>query len=170
MAHPRKQEPSKSCEHCGKQLTRKRYNGTLESLNSFTRRKYCDMQCMGLAHRKDDPTVDAYRKRVYRHKKDHCQECGATENLQIHHIDGNPKNNRLSNLMTLCGSCHTKWHWNNGKTIPRERSTCKICGVPLKKSAQGMCQKHFQRVKKYGDPYLTKRKHGSQYVIVRVQD
>lgn len=170
MAHPRKQEPLKFCEHCGRQLTRKRYNGILEDLGVFTCRKYCDQQCAGLAQRKDDPTVDAYRKRVYKHKKDHCQECRATENLQIHHIDGNPKNNRLSNLMTLCGSCHTKWHWNNGKTMPRERLTCKVCGVQPERLHGGMCQKHYRRSLLYGDPFLTKRRHGSQYVIVRVQD
>ncbi|WP_446897424.1 HNH endonuclease [Clostridium sp. LBM24168] len=42
-----------------------------------------------------------------------CQICGATENIQVHHkkaykkFDGNWKEaNKLSNLITLCGSCH----------------------------------------------------------------
>ncbi|MBA3824522.1 MAG: HNH endonuclease [Ktedonobacterales bacterium] len=43
-------------------------------------------------------------------KKEACQMCGATELLQVHHLDSKPTNNDPSNLMTLCGTCHTKWH------------------------------------------------------------
>jgi len=41
-----------------------------------------------------------------------CQECGATTNLtndrelDVHHKDSNRFNNQLSNLTTLCRSCH----------------------------------------------------------------
>lgn len=43
-----------------------------------------------------------------------CQKCGWNEvnkftgkvPLQIHHIDGNPENNELSNLEVLCPNCH----------------------------------------------------------------
>jgi 5-methylcytosine-specific restriction endonuclease McrA len=33
-----------------------------------------------------------------------------TEDLEplIHHIDGNPRNNEISNLVLLCPSCHSK--------------------------------------------------------------
>lgn len=56
-----------------------------------------------------------------------CQKCGMTEkqhlkkwgcSLNVHHQDGNgrgkqKKNNNLSNLQTLCKSCHKKEHMKN---------------------------------------------------------
>ena len=42
-----------------------------------------------------------------------CECCGLTEwlgqeiNLEIHHIDGNRKNNCLENLQLLCPNCHS---------------------------------------------------------------
>lgn len=46
-----------------------------------------------------------------------CQECGYTEkqlgyNLSVHHIDYNKKNNVVSNLISLCKSCHSKTNFN----------------------------------------------------------
>ena len=38
-----------------------------------------------------------------------CAGCGAKVE-HIHHIDGNPSNNELNNLMGLCSSCHWKKH------------------------------------------------------------
>jgi len=38
-----------------------------------------------------------------------CEMCGYKEHLeilQVHHIDGNRKNNKLENLMILCPNCH----------------------------------------------------------------
>lgn len=37
-----------------------------------------------------------------------CQECGDSENLDIHHKDGNRENNLLENLTVLCRSCHMR--------------------------------------------------------------
>ncbi len=42
------------------------------------------------------------------HKKSRCERCGSTKNLMVHHKDGNRKNNKPSNLETLCWSCHEK--------------------------------------------------------------
>ncbi|MFC1691867.1 HNH endonuclease signature motif containing protein [Nanoarchaeota archaeon] len=39
-----------------------------------------------------------------------CAICAATEGLHIHHKDRDPKNNRISNLIVLCGVCHKKIH------------------------------------------------------------
>lgn len=39
-------------------------------------------------------------------KKSHCEKCGSTKNLMVHHKDGNRKNNNASNLQTLCWKCH----------------------------------------------------------------
>ena len=50
-------------------------------------------------------------RRVWiRHKKDICEQCGFIPvnkcQLDVDHIDGNKKNNDLSNLQTLCANCH----------------------------------------------------------------
>lgn len=55
-----------------------------------------------------------------------CTRCSSKTKLNIHHIDGNGsthleelQNNELSNLITLCASCHAREHRlneKNGKT------------------------------------------------------
>lgn len=44
------------------------------------------------------------------HKKDHCEKCGfkpvIKEQLDVDHINGDPLNSELDNLMTLCANCH----------------------------------------------------------------
>ncbi len=40
-----------------------------------------------------------------------CQICGSGKRpLDVHHIDSNKENNHSQNLVTLCRSCHTKFH------------------------------------------------------------
>lgn len=39
-----------------------------------------------------------------------CAVCTGDKNLNIHHVDQNPKNNELSNLLLLCASCHRRAH------------------------------------------------------------
>src|SRR6056300_974761 len=46
-----------------------------------------------------------------RHKKNFCERCGVNDVvgasiLQVDHKDGNKYNNQISNLQTLCYSCH----------------------------------------------------------------
>ncbi len=54
--------------------------------------------------------MNEYRRRCLRQKLNVCNICGSTENLLVHHIDGNRDNNSLSNLLPVCGSCHGKIH------------------------------------------------------------
>lgn len=42
------------------------------------------------------------------YKPNHCEICGYTENLELHHINGDPTDNRLENLQILCPNCHAK--------------------------------------------------------------
>lgn len=61
-----------------------------------------------------------------------CQHCGWGEinpytgkiPLQIHHIDGNCKNNKEDNLQLLCPNCHslTENYGRRNKNAPAERS------------------------------------------------
>lgn len=99
-----------------------------------------------------------------------CESCASERQRQIHHLDGDPSNNDPANVQTLCASCHTRWHWQHGKpATPKSRvGPCSVCGAPVQKA--GMCQKHYQRLRKYGDALLTKRRHGygGPYSLVRL--
>lgn len=39
-----------------------------------------------------------------------CQNCNSHSYLEVHHLDLNRKNNKSSNLITLCRYCHKKLH------------------------------------------------------------
>lgn len=39
-----------------------------------------------------------------------CAECSSTDLLVVHHIDHDPLNNNLDNLITWCASCHATHH------------------------------------------------------------
>jgi 5-methylcytosine-specific restriction endonuclease McrA len=47
-------------------------------------------------------------------KENRCEECGLTAwrglpiNMEIHHINGTGKDNRVENLMLLCPNCHSQ--------------------------------------------------------------
>ena len=104
------------CEYCGKPLERKRINGRLEDFTVFTKRKYCNRECMRRAFVKVGNYEQSYScahgtaRKINELwlKKDECEICGSTQNLDIHHIDGNYQNNELDNLICLCRSCHMK--------------------------------------------------------------
>ena len=159
MPMPRKPTPFKSCESCGKQLERKRLpNGDLESLLHFSRKKYCDRQCMaqGFVNRPSKAltwsSTHAKARRLM--PKGPCLRCGRLEARDVHHVDGNHMNNALSNLLRICRSCHNREH--------RQKKFCVICALPH--SALGYCELHYQRFKKWGDPLMVK---DNQFVPVR---
>lgn len=166
MPMPRKPEPEKYCPVCKARMIRKRMSGRLEDLAQFTRRKYCDRKCMAKGLTRKTVSKSMHHKRARKFIMDFCETCRTDENLAVHHIDNDPTNNERSNLMTLCGSCHTHWHWEHGKkAIPRSNHACRVCGQPARKLR--MCQKHYQRFRKYGDPCLTKKWNGSSFQLTR---
>ena len=81
-------------------------------------------------------------------KKHECEKCGITEwlteriSLELHHVDGNPKNNEIDNLQILCPNCHSQTHNYRGRNKrKKERTVCIDCGVPI--SSSGIrCKKH----------------------------
>lgn len=170
MPRPRLPDPIKLCAACGKQLFRKRYGKNVEDRTVFAKRKYCDKLCMAAGMMQDQPTLAALRKRAKGLAGQNCQECGTTGKLQVHHIDMNPANNEPSNIMTLCAACHTSWHWKQGnhrELICLKPSPCGVCGKVYPRLWLGMCQKHYQRFKKYGDPLITKQWTGLCFGLVR---
>jgi len=160
----RKDDSGKCCAACGKPLLRRRIGRRLEDRAVFLRRKYCNRRCTARGQRKAKVQAETLHWRARRFRADKCEMCGATKKLSLHYKDGNPKNNRKSNRMTLCGSCHTRWHWEHGKTTPASERFCEVCGMPARKLQ--WCQKHYQRFRKYGSPCLTKRRAGASYALV----
>ena len=56
---------------------------------------------------KDGSQSTLYRMMI---EKDKCSKCGATEQLVIHHKNGDHQDNHLENLQVLCASCHNSHH------------------------------------------------------------
>jgi len=65
-----------------------------------------------------------------------CALCGATENLAVHHRDKsgntNNPNNEITNLITLCSSCHTLVHNPRYDTTPHQITACQQCGKEMR--------------------------------------
>ena len=70
-----------------------------------------------------------------------CDKCGITEwqgqpiVCQLHHINGNPKDNRLENLQMLCPNCHSQTENYCGSANEKEHYYCKDCGTEITRGA-----------------------------------
>ena len=72
-------------------------------------------------------------------KEHRCECCGINEwmgkpiSLQLHHIDGNNKNNTIENLQILCPNCHsqTENYCGLSNKIEKEKKHCPVCGVEI---------------------------------------
>lgn len=143
MAHPRAVEPEKSCGRCGTEFQRKTFNGRLEDLGVFKRRKYCSLSC---ANTKDRPSHwETYHWRARKHRKPSCEACGLTERLHVHHVDGNHENSDPTNYQTLCVYCHGFLHatadrlgWIQPGRLPnlREWTDCEASAMPSSRKSR----------------------------------
>lgn len=75
---------------------------------------------------------------------DNCEQCGLGSwwngkklVLQVDHVDGNNKNNELSNLRYLCPTCHSQTitFCRGLKNYGRFKKPCKQCGNLIKPSS-----------------------------------
>jgi 5-methylcytosine-specific restriction endonuclease McrA len=129
---PRNVRTSKQviCENCGSEFAR--------PLSLATNgRNFCDQKCyfewMREGNLRDEsiqrppnygPNWPSQRKKAVKRDNHTCQSCGMSSqehkeecgvDLHVHHImpwhkfDNHEKRNKLSNLVTLCASCHHKW-------------------------------------------------------------
>lgn len=96
--------------------------------------------------------------------KSRCVDCGNAEYLNVHHINGDNKDNRMENLETLCVSCH-----KNKRTF-----TCPNCGefVLATSSRQKFCIKcgikhHLVMMYKHQIKYWEKRNQVRYMSVVR---
>jgi DNA-binding MarR family transcriptional regulator len=75
----------------------------------------------GRAGEQNGRYIDGTQSTIYRRmvEKTHCNRCGATDQLVVHHVDGDHTNNVVENLEVLCSPCHSSHHkqewWNSQK-------------------------------------------------------
>ena len=97
-------------------------------------------------------------------KNECCELCGNEENLDIHHIDGNWKNNNLNNLMCLCRSCHIKHERNKDKPNYRIRKL-----TPLETwRLMGFTDEQFQKAQDAGVSNSQLYKQAGNSIVVDV--
>lgn len=65
-------------------------------------------------------------KKVYQEADNRCPFCAVADVavLEIHHLDGNPSNNEVANLIVVCGNCHSKI--TRGEISPSDVHTKKM--------------------------------------------
>src|ERR1044072_1473371 len=92
--------------------------------------KYCSVYC-----RKDIRKCAelSYRK----HRKSYFERCRESPSgLHVHHLNGNPADNRPDNLITLCAHCHMLIHKHERQGKKRKKKT--------KKSSLGWMLDHYR--------------------------
>jgi len=69
-------------------------------------------QFTGISDHPRQPLPGYLRNQIYYRSYRRCENpfCNSKNNLEIHHIDMNRDNNKLSNLIALCSKCHTDAH------------------------------------------------------------
>lgn len=149
---------TKTCPQCGIPFGRRveRSNGKLEAIVSWRERTCCSKRCAGEFRRgkpvKDQPGNSALHYRATKLiPKTACQLCGAPDAHDVHHIDQNPANNALDNLLRLCHPCHFKQHAAGRK--------CAVCDKPHE--GNGYCNTHNRNFRLYGSPYPPERRRAT---------
>ncbi len=84
------------------------FNGRLEDLSAFHRRRFCSLTCANT--RRTPLTKHGYSYRARKHLGKECEACGHSKSLHAHHIDQDNANNSKENIQTLCKHCHNFWH------------------------------------------------------------
>lgn len=157
MARPALTIPAKPCDRCGAMFQRKRFTMALEDPARFRARRFCSLHCANSRGVRSQCSASQHRiSQAF--VKPQCELCGVTQRLHVHHKNEDWKDHRLENLQTLCIRCHLGGH-------NRKDRKCNLCSG--KHKGHGLCLKHFQRWKKYGDPLLTKRQGPNGFRLVR---
>ena len=74
-------------------------------------------------------------------KENKCEICGISEwqgkklVCQLHHKDGNNKNNNLENLQMLCPNCHSQTENFCGSANEKKHYFCKDCGKEINRNS-----------------------------------
>lgn len=120
-------------------FTGQRWNKGLKHIDKTSKYSLKDI----LKENIDYKSSDLLKRLVSANLKEYkCEICGYTENLELHHINGNHFDNRLENLQVLCPNCHAKTDNFRGRNIHKNSTpenlskkyarshycTCKNCG------------------------------------------
>ncbi len=111
-------EKETECENCGLVIYytfKIRYKKTNKMLNVC---KMCSLDIRnrnlgweeGAKENKRAAISEKDKEMIFSKFNNECAICGIKEGLNIHHKDHNPSNNRMNNLIVLCGVCHKKIH------------------------------------------------------------
>lgn len=101
--------PPRPCARCGKAMERRRFGSRLEDVSVFLKRQFCSLRCANTRGNWGQSST-AKRREARKSVKPNCERCGKGGRLHVHHRDENFRNNCLSNLETLCPSCHKQVH------------------------------------------------------------
>lgn len=157
----------KKCKKCYvKEYNRRYYQRNADKIKQQTTDYYYRNHNKMLEYRKkwrEKNYFDNKHQLVLERDNYTCQQCYVQKDesrLIVHHKDRqgrgskNP-NNDLSNLITLCRSCHTKEHYNElieakEKKLQRQWShrylQCQYCGTTkIKHQARGLCVNCYAR-------------------------
>lgn len=103
-------------------------------------------------------TARSYRRVALVGRAVACQICGPTDRkLEVHHVNGNPLDNRPSNLQVVCRSCHRKIHRTHerfpqiGDSWAFKWDRCRDCGrTDRRHRGRGYCRTCYMRRKRNG--------------------
>jgi len=100
------------CQWCNKEFYLPKY--------LVKNRKYCSWECfqgaqgseemMGFNHPNFRNGLGIYKSLARKNLLAECKMCNSKSNLIIHHKDKKRFNNKISNLVFLCRSCHGRIH------------------------------------------------------------
>ena len=107
----------KVCEFCGKDFARRRFSGRLEDLTRFRSRRFCREGCATSKREGEHvrPREASRRRYINAGLPLVCSSCGVTDQIHIHHLDGDPWNMAMDNMQPLCVSCHLRHHWETDR-------------------------------------------------------
>lgn len=109
-----------TCKRCGKV-----FEYTRRNLHKGQNVVFCSLNCsrnngnnkeiqnnIKLDHKYARGFNKGLKDRIKERDGNCCQLCSETEDLHVHHIDYNKKNNGDNNLITLCKKCHNITNFN----------------------------------------------------------